>query len=143
MAKQTAWVRTLVLGLVLAAPLVATRAQEQGQETRPFTLPELRVVAPHPEPLSPYITPHESRTDTSIHGVPASITVIPRTLIDEQKALTLDDVLRNVSGIARNAGRGFWASSIHTWRVAMQCHTGSRHYTWDASGDYRTARSSV
>lgn len=39
--------------------------------------------------------------------MPESITVVPRTVIDEQKAFTLEQVLRNVAGIARQAGRGF------------------------------------
>jgi catecholate siderophore receptor len=41
-----------------------------------------------------------------LRDVPQSVTVIPRALIDEQAAVSLRDVLRNVPGISMQAGEG-------------------------------------
>lgn len=102
--------RMIVLGIVLWLPAATAVAQEQrreeeGQEKRPIPLPEQKVVAP-PLP-SPYVVPEESRSGRPLLAVPEAITVVPRSVIDEQKAFTLEQVLRNVAGVARQAGRGF------------------------------------
>ena len=81
-----------------------TRPEDAGQERRPIPLPEQPVTAPWP---SPYVSPNESRTGTPLMDVPESITIVPRAIIDDQKAFNLEDVLRNVAGVARQAGRGF------------------------------------
>ncbi len=49
----------------------------------------------------------ESRQYTEpLRDVPQSVTVVPRALIEEQNAVTLRDVLRNVPGISMQAGEG-------------------------------------
>jgi catecholate siderophore receptor len=49
----------------------------------------------------------ESRQYTEpLRDVPQSVTVIPRALIEEQNAVSLRDVLRNVPGISMQAGEG-------------------------------------
>jgi outer membrane receptor protein involved in Fe transport len=53
------------------------------------------------------VSPNESRTGTPLMDAPESITIVPRAIIDDQKAFNLEDVLRNVAGVARQAGRGF------------------------------------
>ena len=109
MAKWSAVLAMHVLGSVLAASMVPATAQETrpedaGQERRPIPLPEQPVTAPWP---SPYVSPNESRTGTPLMDAPESITIVPRAIIDDQKAFNLEDVLRNVAGVARQAGRGF------------------------------------
>lgn len=100
--------RIIVLGFVLWLPAAAEaqepKREEEGQEKRPIPLPEQKVIAP---PHSPYVVPEESRSGRPLLEVPEAITVVPRTVIDEQKAFTLEQVLRNVAGVARQAGRGF------------------------------------
>jgi iron complex outermembrane receptor protein len=102
--------RTIVLGFILWLPAASAVAQEpkrdeEGHEKRPIPLPEQKVTAP---PLqSPYLAPEESRSGRPLLELPEAITVVPRAVIDEQKALTLEQVLRNVGGVARQAGRGF------------------------------------
>ena len=109
MAKWSAVLAVHVLGSVLGASMVPATAQETrpedaGQERRPIPLPEQPVTAPWP---SPYVSPNESRTGTPLIDVPESITIVPRAIIDDQKAFNLEEVLRNVAGVARQAGRGF------------------------------------
>lgn len=41
-----------------------------------------------------------TRTDAPIEDVPQSIQVVPRQVIEDQRAITVNDALRNVSGIA-------------------------------------------
>ncbi|WP_230843424.1 TonB-dependent siderophore receptor [Gloeobacter morelensis] len=41
-----------------------------------------------------------TRTDTPIRDIPANVQVIPRQLIEDQGAIRLSDVLRNVSGVS-------------------------------------------
>jgi outer membrane receptor for monomeric catechols len=92
--------RTIVLGLILWLPAASAVAQEpkrdeEGHEKRPIPLPEQKVTAP---PLkSPYLAPEESRSGRPLLELPEAITVVPRAVIDEQKAFTLEQVLRNVA----------------------------------------------
>ncbi len=49
----------------------------------------------------------ESRKYTEpLLDIPQTITIVPRTVIEEQNATTLRDVLRNVTGISMQAGEG-------------------------------------
>lgn len=49
----------------------------------------------------------ESRQYTEpLRDVPQSVTVVPRALIEEQNAVSLRDILRNVPGISMQAGEG-------------------------------------
>ncbi len=49
----------------------------------------------------------ESRKYTEpLIDIPQTITIVPRTVIEEQNATTLRDVLRNVTGISMQAGEG-------------------------------------
>ncbi|HXG02520.1 MAG TPA: TonB-dependent siderophore receptor [Candidatus Binatia bacterium] len=97
-----------LLGLIAAAPAGVfappAGAEEERPERRPIPLPELVVPGLAEQE---YVVPQESRTGRPILDVPGSITVVPRPVIEEQKALRLEDVLRNVAGVVRNAGRGF------------------------------------
>ena len=51
------------------------------------------------------------RYPTSVTETPQTLQVIPRTVIDEQGAFSLGDVLRNVPGITLQAGEGGGASN--------------------------------
>lgn len=44
-----------------------------------------------------------TRTDTPLRDIPQSIQVIPQQVIEDQQALRLDEVLRNVAGVAQGA----------------------------------------
>lgn len=48
-----------------------------------------------------------TKTDTPIENIPAAVVVIPRDVIDDQQALRIDEVLRNVPGtFVTDAGEG-------------------------------------
>jgi len=87
--KQLACIATLVLfGFGLHA---------QGAD--PVVLPDVHVTE---KPA-----PADSRTGVPLKDLPQSIQVLPRAVIEEQKAYKLDEVLKNVSGIAIDNSRGF------------------------------------
>ena len=52
------------------------------------------------------ISPSSPKYTEPLRDTPQSITVIPKTVIEEQGATTLRDVLRNVPGLTMTAGEG-------------------------------------
>ncbi len=47
-----------------------------------------------------------TKTDTPIFNTPISVQVVPKAVIDDQQAIGLENVLKNVSGVAKNWGFG-------------------------------------
>ncbi|MGE0126925.1 MAG: TonB-dependent siderophore receptor [Blastocatellales bacterium] len=66
---------------------------------------ELEGVAASVEVLG-RITPSSPKYTEPLRDTPQTITVIPKTVIEEQGATTLRDVLRNVPGLTMTAGEG-------------------------------------
>ena len=67
------------------------------------------VVTGQPEAEREYIVPSAStatRTDTRLLDVPQSIQVIPEAILDDQQVTSLDEALRNVSGVAAYSSEG-------------------------------------
>jgi iron complex outermembrane recepter protein len=98
-APPTAEVRTEATGLVLS---VAT-----GNSSGDATEETIQVVVTGEE--EGYIvddTTTATRTDTPILDVPGSIQVVPQQVIQEQNALRLPEIFRNVSGIGEEGGFG-------------------------------------
>ena len=72
----------------------------------------IRIVVTGEETGSDYFAPESStgtRTETPLLEVPQSIQVIPRQVLDDQQVTSLDEALRNVSGITGSTveGSGF------------------------------------
>ncbi len=85
-------------------PEAPVRKSEDG----PTVLPEMTVTAT-PVDETGYNRPNATtatKTDTPIMETPVSIQVVPRAVIDDQKAATLKDVLQNVSGVRPRASIG-------------------------------------
>jgi catecholate siderophore receptor len=79
------------------------QAQTTEEEKPVATTPEVIVRGQAPYKPSNL----ESRQYTEpLRDVPQSVTVVPRALIEEQNAISLRDVLRNVPGISMQAGEG-------------------------------------
>ncbi len=58
------------------------------------------------EVTAPLLVPSSHRFTEPLRDIPQTITIIPRSVIQEQNATTLRDVLRNVPGITIQAGEG-------------------------------------
>lgn len=72
-----------------------------------------------------------TRTNTPIRDIPASIQVVPREVIQDQQAIRIEEVLRNVSGVAfqgndDNRGAGF---SLRGFRDASIFRDGFRQFS--------------
>nr|WP_249681059.1 TonB-dependent siderophore receptor [Roseococcus pinisoli] len=90
------------LGLLTSFPVGAQTPAPDA----PVNLPELNVSGPAP---NRYVTPPNAtapRLPVSVQDSPQSISVVPRTLIDERGAVSLREALRNVTGISLAAGEG-------------------------------------
>ena len=75
-------------------------------------LPEMTVTGA-PDPDSPYSTQYKvpdtttaTRTKTPIMETPMSIQVVPKSVMNDQQAITLEQSLRNVSGVFHGIGQG-------------------------------------
>jgi catecholate siderophore receptor len=96
------------LGLVGLGLLASLPAGAQTPDPAPsaLNLPELDVGGQAP---NRYTTPENvitPRSPVSVRDTPQSISVVPRTLIDERGAVSLREALRNVTGISLAAGEG-------------------------------------
>lgn len=101
----------------LPGPLLLLLLAVPAAAQSPVELPELRVDGTSERadgPVQGYRATRSAtgtRTDTAIRDVPQSIAVVPRQVLDDQQALSLDDALRNVSGVRPAGTSGNRASS--------------------------------
>jgi len=95
----------LALSLLLLA--ASTRAQDVApiqQDEDPPRFEDALDVEAEPPALPPASTA-ATRIPVSLMEVPASVSVVPRLLLDQQEAFVLADALKNASGV--NVGTGF------------------------------------
>ena len=99
---------SLALGLafaVLAVPAHAADADTDTTQKKAANLPSIRVDA---DASTPYKvdTVSSPKFTQPLRDTPQSITIVPKAVLDEQNAQTLQDVLRNVPGITFMSGEG-------------------------------------
>ncbi len=87
----------------------------------------------------PYFVPSGSTAtgiDTPILETPASLQVIPRTILNDQQAINLGDALRNTSGasVSSTEGRGFQIN-LRGFDGAPVFRDGFRFYSPNGNGD--------
>jgi iron complex outermembrane receptor protein len=82
----------------------AVQAQPSSTPPQPaassLTLPEVTVQDTREQGYVATRATTATKIDVPLLDIPQSIQVVPRQVIDEQRAITLSDVLRNVSGFA-------------------------------------------
>jgi iron complex outermembrane receptor protein len=81
--------------LCLPLPLLA---QDASSTTQSITITGQR------EPYAPPPTATPTKTDTPLLLTPQSVQIVPRAVLNEQKALTLSDAVRNVAGSGQDFG---------------------------------------
>ncbi len=84
------------------------QAPAKKSEEGPTVLPEMTVTA-SPLDRTSYSVPNAStatKTDTPIMETPVSIQVVPQQVIQDQQAIRLDDITKNVSGVQRDFSFG-------------------------------------
>jgi len=80
---------------------------EEKKEGKPIPLPPVTVTAPYAQPAVPERATTATKTDTPLIDIPASIQVVPKELLADQGAYSLDGVLKNVSGVTQAAGTNY------------------------------------
>lgn len=108
------WARQIVAMSFLLLPLFAgaATAQELSKEhqspsspNETTALPEMTVHA-QPTDETSYVIPNATsgtKTDTPIMETPLNIQVIPQQVLKDQQVITLDQALKNVSGVTTNS----------------------------------------
>ncbi|MDM9383745.1 TonB-dependent receptor [Chlorogloeopsis sp. ULAP01] len=97
-------------GLIFGLAPVATATQPPQPEQPTGETPQEEPSAQQDEPIELVVTGQQdgyrapnastaTRTDTPLRDIPASIQVVPRQVLEDQKAFQLDEALRNVSGV--------------------------------------------
>ncbi|HTP72479.1 MAG TPA: TonB-dependent siderophore receptor, partial [Burkholderiaceae bacterium] len=89
-----------VAPIALAAALAGAAAWAQSSEPPPQRVEVTGASPPYDAPPTTIGT----KTDTPILLTPQSIQVVPRAVLNEQKALTLTDAVRNVAGTGTDFG---------------------------------------
>ncbi len=99
-APPTAAVSTGSEGFVLSvAPGIASA--EAGEDAI-----QVVVTGEQDEGYNPSNASTATRTDTPLRDIPASVSVIPRQVLEDQGAVRLDEALRNVSGVTFSSSLG-------------------------------------
>ncbi len=120
--------------LALSLTMLATAAAAQADAQTAAELPKVEITGSAP----PYQAPPTAvgtKTDTPVLLTPQSLQVVPRAVLNEQKALTLTDAIRNVAGTGSDFGfngsaqpllmlRGFQTESM----TAMGAMSGGSSY---------------
>jgi len=104
----------LLIATLLAIGLPATVSGQEPPQPRqpqqPIPLPELTVPGLLEQGYQVDRATTATKTDTPIFDTPASVQVVPRQVIEEQRVFQLKDVYRNVSGVQPEATGGFVAN---------------------------------
>lgn len=85
----------------------------QGKEEMPVVEAKPVVVVASRESYAVTSSTTATRTDTPLMHTPMSIQVVPRQVMDDQQAIRLEDVTKNVSGVQRGFGYGDFAEQYH------------------------------
>jgi iron complex outermembrane recepter protein len=89
---------------LIAASLASLCFPVWAQTTGPTTELERVEVTGTAQPYQAPSTPAATKSDTPILLTPQSVQVVPRAVLNEQKALTLSDAIRNVAGTGSDFG---------------------------------------
>ena len=95
--------------------------------TAPMTMPPVTVQETREQKYTAPSATTATKLDTPILDVPQSIQVLPRQVIDEQRALTLSDVFRNVSGFS--PGVTSQSQRFGERNFIFRGFTGNNYYT--------------
>jgi iron complex outermembrane receptor protein len=103
-----------VLAAVTSMTAIAEEQKNTGGTDKAVELPEVKVQAVMPSEIGykPKRASTATKTDAEIMEVPQAINVVPAQVIVDQQARSLDDVMKNVSGITMGNNFGHTADSL-------------------------------
>lgn len=105
-----------ILATVISAPALfaqtpaqrLNRPATEAIDTNTTTMPEVVVTADNPNVYSSRTSVSATKTDTPRLETPQAVSVVPRALIEDQGAVTLDQVLANTAGVTTGGYYGDW-----------------------------------
>jgi outer membrane receptor for monomeric catechols len=98
-AKRVGWMLLTIIFTIGGPRAVAAQDQPQAPPG-PIPLPGVTVEGLLEQSYNPKSSTTGTKIDVPLRDVPQSIQVVPRQVIEDQRAITLSDVLRNVSGFS-------------------------------------------
>jgi catecholate siderophore receptor len=105
--RKTRWIQIGALGTFIAVTAAGDRLvfPAHAQQSTAATAPELHQTV-EVTTTAPSVLLSSPKYTEPLQDIPQTITVIPESVIHQQGATTLRDVLRNVTGISIQAGEG-------------------------------------
>ncbi len=108
---------TLLLLGILVAPLSGMAQETRSDKEKDNALPEIKVITVRVRPGSPEdIARTGSKTDTPLRDIPATVDVVPASVLKEQGAITMNDAMRNVPSVQPLMGGGYGFGNSFTSR---------------------------
>jgi iron complex outermembrane receptor protein len=106
----------LYLG-IMATPLSAVAEEILVDKEKHNPLPEIKVTTGRVRPGTlEDVARTGSKTDTPLRDIPASVDVVPASVLKEQGAITMNDAMRNVSSVQPLMGGGYGFGNSFTSR---------------------------
>lgn len=108
-APQAPWRRALIgaaAALACSGGFAQTVEVAVAGERQAASLPAVVVSGTRKHGYAAAASTGATKTDAALRDLPQSVSVIPRQLIEDQAAHSLQDVLRNVPGVAMSSGDG-------------------------------------
>jgi iron complex outermembrane recepter protein len=101
----------------MLTPLSAVAQEPRVNKEKDNALPEIKVTTGRVRPGTlEDVAVTGSKTDTPLRDIPASIAVVPATVLQEQAAVTMNDAMRNVSSVQPMMGGGYGFGNSFTSR---------------------------
>lgn len=101
----------------LFTPLHAVAQDSAGGQGKSAALPEIKITTGRVRPGTlEDVARTGSKTDTPLRDIPASIAVVPASVLQEQGVIEMNDAMRNVSSVQPNMGGGYGFSNAFTSR---------------------------
>jgi len=93
------------------------KAKDKGSLESNAPLPEVKVTTGRVRPGTlEDVARTGSKTDTPLRDIPASVSVVPATLLKEQGVINMNDAMRNVSSVQPLMGGGYGFANNYTSR---------------------------
>ena len=107
-------------------------AEPAGAETKPAELPEVKVTAPAETGYSTPNATTATKTDTPIMETPVAVEVVPQQVLQDQQVTSIDQALKNVSGVtvqgggSANNGQPFSTTVLRGFETGAHFRNGVR-----------------
>jgi iron complex outermembrane recepter protein len=114
--REIAPITILSIG-ILAAPLSAVAQETQAGKEKDNPLPEIKITTGRVRPGTlEDVARTGSKTDTPLRDIPATVDVVPASVLKEQGAITMNDAMRNVPSVQPLMGGGYGFGNSFTSR---------------------------